>query len=63
LHLKCDILISSFAFSNSTCTATIRGYNRLAMMSRAELVAVIQDDDLPPATPDWLLQVRLRILV
>ena len=36
----------------------IRGYNRLAMMSRAELVAVIQDDDLPPATPDWLLQAR-----
>ena len=34
----------------------IRGYNRLAMMSRAETVAVIQDDDLPPATPDWLLQ-------
>ena len=28
----------------------------MAMMSRAELVAVIQDDDLPPATPDWLLQ-------
>jgi len=28
------------------------------MMSRAELVAVIQDDDLPPAVPDWLRQAR-----
>jgi len=31
----------------------IRGYNRLAMMARSELVAVIQDDDLPPVTPTW----------
>ena len=36
----------------------IRGYNRLALMSRAQIVAVIQDDDLPPTEPNWLIQAE-----
>ena len=36
----------------------IRGYNRLALMSRAQIVAVIQDDDLPPSEPNWLIQAE-----
>jgi hypothetical protein len=36
----------------------IRGYNRLALMSRAQIVAVIQDDDLPPLEPNWLIQAE-----
>ena len=27
-------------------------------MSRAQIVAVIQDDDLPPTEPNWLIQAE-----
>ena len=32
----------------------IRGYNRLGMMARSELLVMMQDDDVPRAHPDWL---------
>mmetsp|Transcript_30274 Transcript_30274/g.85562 ORF Transcript_30274/g.85562 Transcript_30274/m.85562 type:complete len:690 (-) Transcript_30274:1615-3684(-) len=32
----------------------IRGYNRLGKLAHAKLVAVLQDDDLPPNRPQWL---------
>jgi hypothetical protein len=32
----------------------IRGYNRLGMMARSELLVMMQDDDVPRSNPDWL---------
>ncbi|XRB11167.1 glycosyltransferase 2-like domain-containing protein [Pseudoscourfieldia marina] len=33
----------------------IRGYNRLAKMARGKHIVFMQDDDVPPPTPRWIL--------
>jgi GT2 family glycosyltransferase len=32
----------------------IRTYNRAASLSRGEIIGFLQDDDIPPRSPDWL---------